>query len=120
VATAVIYGECMTLMILLAAYMTVYASHPRLRLTPDLGTLAMSNALGLTGSVALAALSGWMTLRFSAAAARGALRVLFLLLLVLFFFKSGWLPAIAGEAALGCLVAAGVLLLAIRSSLEPA
>ena len=103
------YGELMTVLILLAGFMTVYATH-RYAFAPDIGTLLPAGFLGLTASFATAVIAGWMTLRLSAATARRVMRVVFLFLLFLFFFRSGSLPDVAGEAALvSLLIAAGAL-----------
>jgi hypothetical protein len=116
VAAAVAYGECMAVAFLSAGLVTVYATHWHgLMLAPDVVTLATAGALGLTGSLALAAGAAWITLRFSAGVARGALRVVFLSLLFLFFFRSRWLPDVAGIGAVVCLAVAVLMLIALRT-----
>lgn len=118
---AVLYGECMASAILLAGFVTVYSSHSREEIPPpDLGTLALASVLGVTASLALAAASAWITLRFSRIAARHALRVVFLLLLVLFFYRSRWLPDVAATGALVSLALAGVFIFALRGLLRSA
>jgi hypothetical protein len=113
---AVLYGEIMMATILLAAFMTVYLTHlTGPMFAPDWRTLAFSSALGLTASLALAAIAAWITLRFSATTARAALRGIFLGLLVVFFFRSQWLPEVAAAGAAVCLAIAAVMLLSIRS-----
>jgi hypothetical protein len=118
IVTAVLYGEGMAAAILLAGFMTVYATHSRVRLAPDIETLATASALGVSASFALAAIGAWATLKFSARTARSALRLIFLLLLVLFYFRSGWLPVVAGESALLCLIVFGAAILALRRELQ--
>jgi hypothetical protein len=113
----VAYGELMALLILFAGFMTVYATH-RYAFAPDVETLGIAAFLGLTASLAMAALAGWMTLRLSAAGARRVMRVLFLLLLFLFFFRSTALPDVAGETALISLVIAAAALLGIKRQLS--
>jgi hypothetical protein len=113
---AVAYGEMMAVMILLAGFLTVFTTH-RYAFAPDVDTLLSGGLLGLSASLAMAAIAGWLTLRFSAAGARRTMRVLFLLLLFAFFFRSGWLPDVAGEAALFCLVIAAVTLIGLRRAL---
>jgi len=116
---AVLYGECVALAILFAGVVTVNASHwfgrPYL---PELGTLASAGALGVSASFALSATGAWITARFSAAAARGALRVIFLALLCLFFFRSRWLPDVAGTAAVVSVILSAVMLVVLRRQLE--
>jgi len=113
---ALAYGELMTVVILLAGFMTVYATRP-FAFAPDLETLAMAGLFGLAASLAMAAIAGWMTLRLSAGVARQGMRVLFLLLLCLFFYKSGWLPDVAGEAALISVAIAAGALYGLRTAL---
>ena len=121
VAVAVLYGELMAAVNLAAGFATVYATHRRsFVLGPDLETLTGGAALGLTASVALAAAAGWITLRFSAGAARGALRVTYLLLLALFLFRSRWLPDVALRGALLALLAAVAAIFALRSVVRSA
>jgi hypothetical protein len=98
IAKAVLSGELIALALLGCGLLTVYFTRP-VFLTPNLTELALSAALGLTASFALASMAAWCALRFSVDAARGLLRVVFLALLVLFYLRSGWLPSIAGRAA---------------------
>jgi hypothetical protein len=115
IVLAVVYGECITVAVLACAIGTVYLSHlHHIVFAPDLATLVAAGIFGITGSFALAAATAWITLRFSADTARGALRIVFLLLLILFFYRSRWLPDVADTAALVCLAIAAVELLALR------
>ncbi len=109
IAAAVAYGEAMTVAILLAGFTTVYATN-RFAFAPDLLTLGEACVLGVTASLALSTGAAWITLRFSARVARNAMRVMFLLLLYLFFLKSRWLPDVAVE---GSVISFGVALLAL-------
>ena len=117
VVMAVLYGEGMAVVILLAGFLTVYLTRPAM-FAPDLGTLAAASILAIVASLALAALSAWLTLRFSASAARRALRVIFLLLLVVFYFRARWLPDVADTATLVFLVLAAVAIFALRGVLK--
>jgi hypothetical protein len=114
IAVAVIYGEVMVIAILMAGFATVYLSHTFLPIAPDLPGLAMANGFGLAASFAMSAVAGWIALKFSAVAARSAMRVMFLGLLVLFFFYSRWLPDVIGIGALVAVVVAAVALLGLR------
>jgi len=87
---------------------------------PSFPTIFPALALGLTASVSFASIAGAISLRFSATAARSALRVIFLGLLVLFFFYSRWLPDVAGLAAWVCLGLSLVILLALRARMAAA
>jgi hypothetical protein len=98
---AVIYGEIMALAMLAGGITTFNVAHWQGQfMTPDFPTLGPALALGLAGSVAMAAIAAWIALRFSAGAARGAMRVIFLGLLAVFFFYSRSLPEMSGKLAL--------------------
>jgi hypothetical protein len=116
IAVAVMYGEVMVIAILMAAFATVYLTHTFLPIAPDLPGLAEANGFGIAASFAMAAVAGWIAIRFSAAAARSIMRVMFLGLLVLFFFYSRWLPDVVGLGALVALAVAAVALIALRRS----
>ena len=90
-AKAVGYGEGLAAIMLAAGVATVSLSRRRL-LVPELDVLGEAGLLGLSGSIALALLAGWMTLRFSAGAARYGMRAIFLGLLLLFLFQAQRLP----------------------------
>ncbi len=113
IAVAVLYGEAMTIAMLAIAFATFYLLHP-MPVFPDLPGLAIVNAFGLACSLAAAAVSGWVAMRFSPAAARAFMRLLFLALLIVFFFKSRWLPEAAGMDACFALAIAAAAILAIR------
>jgi len=116
VALATAYGELMSALVLLAAFATIYIAH-RYAFAPDLGTLPGAIFLGFTASLATASLAGWITLYASAPAARRLLRIVFLLLLALFFFRSESLPDVAPQAALLCLIIAAAALYGISRAL---
>jgi hypothetical protein len=117
VVIAVTYAESMTVTVLGLGLITVYSEiywRVRFVLTPDLETLGLSALFGLAASAAMAAIAGWITLQFSASAARIALRIIFLGLLALFFYRSRWLPDVAGTGALLALIIGGGAVLAMR------
>ncbi len=107
VALAAAYGEGITLLILAAGITTAMRGVP---IGPDWIGLAWAVVLGLLGTFAMAAVAGWIALRFSPAAARHALRIIFLGLLLLFFFRSRWLPDVVGR---GISITIGVAILAM-------
>ena len=117
VAMAVIYAELLTATILICAVATVHLSTP-VAVPPDLETLARTGGFGIAASAALASVAGWLTLRFSAGVARGALRLLFLGLLLGFFYRSAWLPDVAGTGALIALAAGTGAVAAMRRILS--
>jgi hypothetical protein len=114
VAVAAVYGEVMVIAILMAALATVYLTHPYMPIAPDVPGMLKANAFGIAASLAMGAIAGWITLQFSASAARSMLRVIFLGLLVVFFFYSRWLPDMVGIGAIAALVVAAVALVALR------
>lgn len=117
VVTSVIYAESMTVTILGLGLITVYST-ARFALAPDLETLGLSALFGLTASLAMAAIAGWITLQFSASIARGVLRVIFLGLLALFFYKSRWLPDVAGTGAVLALIVGTGALFGMRRAIK--
>lgn len=120
IAIAVLYGELMSIGMIVLALATVYLTHPHLPIPPDFVSLAASIAFGIACSFALSAIAGWSALQFSPPAARAMIRVIFLTLLVVFFFRSRWLPDIGLEGALIALAAGAAALLAIRRTLAVA
>ena len=118
IGKAILYGEGMALTILAAGLLTVYLTHRRLRLPPDLESLTQAALFGLAASLALAAVAAWISLQFSAGIARTALRIIFLGLLWVFFSYSRWLPDVAGRAALASVSVAAAALIAMRLALR--
>jgi hypothetical protein len=115
IVMAVVYGEIIAVTVLTWGFATVYLTHGRhFLVAPALDTLVAAGLLGITGSFALAAAAAWITMRFSANAARGAMRVVFLLMLLGFFYRSRWLPDVADTAALVCFVIAAAEFFALR------
>jgi hypothetical protein len=119
VAKAVVYGEVLAVVMLIAGVATVSISRGRGLRLPELDVLGEAGLLGLMASTALALLAGWITLRFSHGAARRALRFVFLAMLIAFFYWSRWLPDAALRGAAVAAVIAGVMILAMRRQLEP-
>ncbi len=119
VGKAVLYGEVLAVLFTMVGVATVSLTHgPRLML-PELDVLGETALLGLTGSVAVAGLAGWVTLRFSATAARMGMRLIFLALLVAFFFSARRLPDVALGAAAYCVAIAAVAVLLMRREVAP-
>ena len=119
VAKAVIYGEGLAVVMLIAGVATVSISRGRRLRLPELDVLGEAGLLGLTASTALALIAGWVTLRFSYGAARRALRFVFLAMLVAFYFWSRWLPEAALRGAALAAVIAGVMIFVLRHQVEP-
>jgi hypothetical protein len=114
IAVTVLYGEIMTAAILLAGFLTFFSNHSSAMFAPDFLSLGEAGALGLSGSIAMAAIAAWLALRFSAGAARVALRVIFLALLLLLVYRSRSLPDVVVAGTLVCLGVAVVVILALR------
>ena len=109
VGFAVLYGELIALVILTTGIATVLVERT-VPIGPDWIGLAEAAVLGLAGASAMASTAAWIALRFSPGAARQALRILFLALLLLFFFRSRWLPDVIGR---GISLATGAAVLAV-------
>jgi hypothetical protein len=114
IAIAALYGEAMAIVILLAGFMTIFMTHARVLLTPDFVGLGEAAALGLSGSLALASIAAVTGLLLPKGAARMVLRIIFLGLLVLFFFRSRWLPDVEISGTVLCLAVAVVAIVALR------
>jgi hypothetical protein len=109
VGLAAFYGELMAILILFAGFCTVISAQ-KVSIGLDVIGLIWAGLLGLSGTIAVSAVAGWIAMRFSPNAARTAMRVIFLGLLCLFFFKSRWLPDVVGR---GISVCTGIAILAI-------
>ena len=114
IVMAVVYGEIVAVTVLMCGFVTVYLTHSHFLFAPALDTLVAAGLFGITGSFALAAAAAWITLRFSANAARGAMRLVFLMMLLVFFYRSRWLPDVADTAAVVCFVLAAAEFFALR------
>lgn len=116
---AVLYGEVLAAVFIITGVATVSLTHGARLLLPELDVLGETALLGLAGSVAVAGLSGWVTLRFSATAARMMMRLIFLTLLVAFFFWARRLPDVAFAATTYCVALAAVAVLLLRREVCP-
>jgi hypothetical protein len=118
VAISVFYGELVAGAMLLLGIATVYVAHGgRIVVGPDVRSLAECAALGLTLSWAVSTGTLWISLRTSARAAKGVVRLVFLGFLAAFYFRSGWLPTVALRGAGIALLASILLFLALRTTL---
>ena len=117
IVKAALFGELLAAAMVGCGVGTVYLTARGYVFPPDLELLAYSLGLGLAASLALAALAGWMTIRLSPAASRIALRVVYLALVALFYFKGRWLPAVVAQAALFSLLAAVLFVMLLRMRL---
>ncbi len=75
--------------------------------------------LGLVGSIALALLAGWMTLRFSAGAARYGMRAIFLGLLLLFLFQAQRLPDVPLRGVELSVALSALMVILLRREVHP-
>ncbi len=117
-AKAVGYGEGLALVMLIAGIVTLSVSRRRL-LLPELDVLAQSVLLGLAGSIALALWAGWMTLRFSAGAARIGMRALLMALLFLFLFRGERLPEIPLYGVELSIALSALMIILLRREVHP-
>jgi hypothetical protein len=100
VLIAVLYGELFAGAMLMLGITTVYVSRGgRIAVGPDLRSLAECAVLGLTLSWAVCTAAVWISLRTSPQTAKTMIRLVFLGLLAAFYFRSGWLPAVALRGA---------------------
>ena len=118
-AKTVLYGEALVMIFLLTGTVTVGLSHGARLLLPDLDVIAEAGLLGLAATVAAAGLSAWATLHFSPAAARLAMRVIFLVLLIVFLYNSRRLTNVTWIGTALCAAAAGVSVLLLRKEVSP-
>jgi hypothetical protein len=115
IAASTAYGEFMTLAMLLLGIATVLISRRLAYLyLPDPILLGEAILLGLGLTLALTAMSAWITLQFSGGLAKAALRILFVAFFALFLLRSWWLPAIVAPGAVASFVLAGVFLLLLN------
>ncbi len=118
-AKAAGYGEGLALVMLVAGVATVNLSRAgRLRL-PELDTLGESALLGITATIAVVIFAGWMTLRFSAGAARTGVRAVLLLLLLAFFLRSQRLPEVALRGAALSVALSGLMAFLLYREVNP-
>jgi hypothetical protein len=117
-AKAVGYGEGLALVMLIAGIVSVSVDHGR-ALYPELDVLGEGIALGLAASTALALFSGWMTLRFSAAAARVGMRLVFMGLLVLFILQGSRLPEIPLRGIELSVALSALMVILLRREVHP-
>jgi hypothetical protein len=117
ILVCVLYGELLAVTILFAALATVYATRS-VYVGPDLPSLAMCALFGLALSLAVSTVAVWMSLQYSQSAARGVVRLIFLVLLIGFFFRSRRLPAVAPWGAGIALAVATVAFLRLREAIS--
>lgn len=119
IAASAAYGEAMAIVILTAGFMTMFFTRSRALIVIDGPGLGQSILLGVAGSLAMAAIAGLLGLALSKGASRMALRVIFLGLLFLFFFRSRWLPDVQVVGTLVCLGIAAAALATLRVMIPP-
>jgi hypothetical protein len=117
-AKAVGYGEGLALVMLVAGVVTVSIANGR-ALFPELDVVGEGALLGLAASIALALFSGWMTLRFSAPAARMGMRVIFIGLLVLFVLRGERLPEIPLRGVELSVALSALMIILLRREVHP-
>ncbi len=98
IAVCVAYGCAMSWTMLAGGLLTVYIGSPFL-IGLDPQSLAASVLFGVMLSAAAASMAVWIALRISAIAAKTAMRLVFLGLLLLFFWYARWLPDVALKGA---------------------
>ncbi len=99
---------------MLASGVAVIYFTRRVVVGPDLLTLAEIGLFGLTLSLAASAAVAFTAARVSESAAKVVARLLLLVLLGLFYLRSGWLPDVALTGAVLCSGIAAVFLFLLR------
>ena len=118
VLISVFYGELLAGAMLMLGITTVYVSRGgRIVVGPDLRSLAECAALGLMLSWAVSTAAVWISLRTSPQTAKTVIRLVFLGLLAAFYFRSGWLPAVALRGAGFALLTSILLSVGLRTTL---
>jgi len=118
VLISVFYGELLAGAMLMLGITTVYVSRGgRIVVGPDLLSLAECAALGLMLSWAVSTAAVWISLRTSPQTAKTVIRLVFLGLLAAFYFRSGWLPAVAPRGAGFALLTSILLWVGLRTTL---
>jgi hypothetical protein len=113
------YAEGMALLMLAAGIVTVNLSRPGHWRWPELDTLGESALLGLTATITIALIAGWVTLRFSQRAAQLGMRALLVILLLLFLTGSQRLPDVALPGAVLCLAISGLMGYLLHREVNP-
>ena len=119
VGRAILYGEGMAATFLVVGTATVSLTHGPRWMLPELDVLVEASILGLAGTLAVSALAGWATLRFSPMSARLLMRGIFLALLIAFFYNSRRLADVALEGSLLCLAATAIAAFLLRKEVSP-
>ncbi len=118
VVISVLYGELLAAAMLMLGITTVYVSRGgRIVVGPDLRSLAECAVLGLMLSWAVSTAAVWISLRTSPQTAKTVIRLVFLVLLAAFYFRSGWLPAVALRGAGFALLTSILLSVGLRTTL---
>ena len=89
------------------------------RLTSSAVILRNSSGVLGAGSIALALWAGWMTLRFSAGAARIGMRALLMALLFLFLFRGERLPEIPLYGVELSIALSALMIILLRREVHP-
>lgn len=118
IVKAALFGESISALMLGCGIGTVYATLHGYVFPPDLALVAWGLALGTAASLAMASLAAWVTVELSPGAARMAMRGVFLILLILFYFDGRRLPDAVQMGTLGCLLATAALVMLLKSGLR--
>jgi hypothetical protein len=113
------YGEALALIMLIMGVITINIGRQGRVRVPELDILAASGLLGAAATVAAALLAGLLTLRFSAGTARLSMRVVFLLLLLAFFYRSSRLPEVGLAGAGLCLAISALMVFLLYREVNP-
>ncbi len=101
VLAAAIYGEVFTLLLTACGFATVLlTSRTAYLFLPDPFYFGKAILMGMGATLALSAIAAWITLHFGGGIAMTFLRLCFVVLFVIFFLRSWWLPSYTGSGAI--------------------
>jgi hypothetical protein len=116
VLAASLYGEVVTLVILILGFATVLLGYRRAYLfLPDPIFLLEAILLGVGVTLALTSFGAWAAIQFSPGLAMTILRGVFVLLFAFFILRSWWLPTLAVSGAAISFSLAAIFLVVIRN-----
>ena len=115
ILVSVVYGEIVSITLLLAGVATVYLIHRGSFVPePDWVTIARCAMFGLGASAMLSSLAALVAVRFSGRAAMICLRVAFFGLLILYFYRGQWLADVGLTGATACLAITGLFIVLLK------
>jgi hypothetical protein len=119
IVRALIYGEALIVIFLVAGILTVNFQRSGLWLLPQLDILGETVILGFAASTVVVSAVAWLSLRYSERAAKFGMRSLFLVMLLAYFYGSLRIAEYALSGTLLCFVAAFGFFYLLRREVVP-